>query len=162
MSNIYCVSLCSILCRELNIRHKPYEQIYVRIKLNTTVANLLLARTLDYCNKMHRLSENRTMARAEFPGAITRTLKLDGIWRCSFARKIIASHPCGRFLDATKGSFAFHVNNGTMWHRRQPAARAVRVNKIKFHPVGTAAVRHVDLKDYSPFPHSCHLISLPV
>lgn len=86
-----------------------------------------------------------------FPGAITYTLKPDGIWRCSFARKIIASHPCGRFLDATKGSFAFHVNNGTMWHRRQPAARAVRVNKIKFHPVGTAAVRHVDLKDYSRF-----------
>lgn len=115
------------------------------------VTNLLLARTLRCSqNASGDLPENG-VARAEFPGAITYTLKPDGIWRCSFARKIIASHPSGHFLDATKGSFAFHVNNGTMWHRRQPAARAVRVNKIKFHPVGTAAVRHVDLKDYSRF-----------
>lgn len=113
-----------------------------------------------------RFADTKTEPNAEasrfgFPGAVTNTLKLDGIWQCSFARKIIASHPSGRFLDATKGSFAFHVNNRTMWHRRQPAARAARVNKIKFHPAGTAA-RHVDLKDYSPFPHSCHLIFPPV
>ena len=112
---------------------------------------IISAEFLLFTKHIARFGGNRTVVRAEFLSAITYTVKPDGIWRCSFARKIIASHPCGRFLDATKGSFAFHVNNGTMWHRRQPAARAARVNKIKFHPVGTAAVRHVDLKDYSRF-----------
>lgn len=67
--------------------------------------------------------EARNLERLYFPMPVTDALKTRRHLAMQFrAKNYSESSGSGRFLDATKGSFAFHVNNRTMWHRRQPAA----------------------------------------